>query len=228
MLYAALILSSVILCGGASPSVAQVPEIVRITAIELNVRQGPGTAFDVITKVREGGLLGVLERRDGWVKVFVLGGGSTQIGWVNAAHVAPEDRPAPATPSPAPAPLPVVPLPFARLPEPLEVEADQFECDEDIFDGGFDSCEIDVRVTIDLPSAYAPYYASDVDIDCNAEVEYRRQDGLLTQSERNWESISVSLSGGSGSEAFTMEFDFGFGIEPVREARVSSLECHPS
>lgn len=218
------VLLATFLSGHGLATVAQEPEFVRVTAIQLNVRAGPGTDFEVLKKVDLGTLLGLLESSDGWAKVLFLDEDGSSTGWVSASHVeaaqSPNSSGKPSNPAP--------PVASYRLPNPLDISTGSFDCDEDIFDGGFERCELGISVSVDLPRAYSPYYARDVDIECNAEVEYRRQEGIFTESETAWETISVSLRNGSGYDYMTMEFSFSFGFEPVVHARVSSLECHPS
>jgi len=74
---------------GATTLVADSAEaaspVVRVTADSLNVRSGPGTNFPIMTEVRRGTLLVVLNRREGWVRVKLAGG--SRNGWVSSAYV---------------------------------------------------------------------------------------------------------------------------------------------
>ncbi|MFZ5786118.1 MAG: SH3 domain-containing protein, partial [Acidobacteriota bacterium] len=58
---------------------------VRVTAGTLNVRSGPSTKDAVVTKVRRGQALTVLDSRDAWLEVKAPGG---QVGWVHSKYTA--------------------------------------------------------------------------------------------------------------------------------------------
>ena len=58
--------------------------VVRITAESgLNVREGPGTDYPVVTALEQGGGWTIVEERGGWGKL------KSGIGWISLAHTAP-------------------------------------------------------------------------------------------------------------------------------------------
>ncbi|MGE5559952.1 MAG: N-acetylmuramoyl-L-alanine amidase [Chloroflexota bacterium] len=73
------------LAPGALAPVQQPPQAktATVTASVLNVRKGAGTQHAVITTVKKGQQLPVLEQGDGWVKVAV----GAASGWVSATYV---------------------------------------------------------------------------------------------------------------------------------------------
>lgn len=66
------------------PPPAPPPEVVRVTGSTLNVRRDATTRAAVVTRVKRGERLVVLERKGGWVRVLLPNGGS---GWVSARYV---------------------------------------------------------------------------------------------------------------------------------------------
>jgi N-acetylmuramoyl-L-alanine amidase len=54
----------------------------EVTVAAANLRNGPGTLYDVITKLREGDALRYLDTRDGWVRVET---GAGRRGWVEGS-----------------------------------------------------------------------------------------------------------------------------------------------
>ena len=67
----------------AETSEARVMKEVRVNASALNVRKEPSTDGDVVTQVKKGQMLGVLEEKGDWVKVRV----GDETGWVAARFV---------------------------------------------------------------------------------------------------------------------------------------------
>ncbi len=83
-------------------SVAGAPVGSRWSTASVNVRTGPGTGFDVVRAVVEGGELTVTEAtHDGWQQVSLNGGA----GWVKASFLS-ENKPVAPTPSTAPSSAP--------------------------------------------------------------------------------------------------------------------------
>ena len=64
------------------PNVWAEAKIVTINANNLNVRQGPGLHYQVVTQVDKGETYTVLEQRDGWVKIKLR---ENQSGWVSSS-----------------------------------------------------------------------------------------------------------------------------------------------
>jgi N-acetylmuramoyl-L-alanine amidase len=89
-----------------------------VNAGVLNVRSGPGTTFDILTRALRGALLPLLSRQGDWLQVRLPDGRN---GWVATQHttIRQAAQQAPATPAPAvqePAAVPVTQLPAAGLP----------------------------------------------------------------------------------------------------------------
>ncbi|MCF2945718.1 N-acetylmuramoyl-L-alanine amidase [Paenibacillus tarimensis] len=73
--------------GGSKPSAAAAVSSrtsATVTANTLRVRSGPGLGYRVVTGVKKGDLLIVLESRDGWLKIRT---GADEEGWVAADFV---------------------------------------------------------------------------------------------------------------------------------------------
>jgi SH3-like domain-containing protein len=67
-------------------------ELLRVTAITLNMRDAPGAESPIVAKLAEGTRLTKLEESNGWMKVKTAGG---QEGWVSATYVMHESAPLP-------------------------------------------------------------------------------------------------------------------------------------
>ncbi len=57
----------------------------HVTATALNVREEPSSDAPILTTVRRGATLQLLEEKDGWYRVRVASGG---VGWVSSKYVA--------------------------------------------------------------------------------------------------------------------------------------------
>lgn len=68
--------------GALAPAAGPQLATATVTTAVLNVRQGPGTQFPVVTTVKQGQQVPVLETGDGWAKVSV---GQT-VGWVSTKY----------------------------------------------------------------------------------------------------------------------------------------------
>ncbi len=55
-----------------------------ISSGSLNMRQGPGTNFHVVTQLPRGTDVDVIERQGGWVKIKTKSGA---VGWVSASYL---------------------------------------------------------------------------------------------------------------------------------------------
>jgi single-stranded DNA-binding protein len=94
------------------PTKTEMPNVARVTAEVLNVRRGPGTSYAVITTVRRGSTLIVLEQDSpgDWLRVRLPDDGTE--GWVfraftNFLGTAPLTPTPPPTPTATPTPVPV-------------------------------------------------------------------------------------------------------------------------
>jgi SH3-like domain-containing protein len=74
-------------------------EMLVTTAVQLNVRQGPGRDQPVVAQLQKGTRVERLEEADGWMRIQALDGVT---GWISAQFAAPES--AAATPGEAPVP----------------------------------------------------------------------------------------------------------------------------
>ena len=63
---------------------------VQVTASTLNVRAGASAKDEIVTRVRRGTRLDVLEESKGWIRVRLASG---ETGWVSAQHVSRGDAP---------------------------------------------------------------------------------------------------------------------------------------
>ncbi|MFC2966887.1 SH3 domain-containing protein [Acidimangrovimonas pyrenivorans] len=196
-------------------------ELARVSAIELNVRNSPNVSGKVLGTLKMGAIVGVLARQGGWAHILSIENGKRLTGWANETYLSaiPAVRNPPATPR--------VPMQGAYLPNPLSFKPNSFDCHESPAGGGFDSCELAISIDVSLPSDYSPYLKDSVTIECAAEVEYHRANGYFTETDSERGTAYVSLYNGSGSESITLDFSLGFGVDPVTNARVSSLDCSP-
>ena len=54
-------------------------ETITVTASKANIRSGPGTGYKIIDSAKKGENLKSIERREGWIKVWLKGG---REGWI--------------------------------------------------------------------------------------------------------------------------------------------------
>lgn len=215
-----------------SPAAAQsVGDIISIDTTLANVRSGPGTSYPVQGQLPENTLMAVAETSDGWVRLSDPLNRGVATGWINASlvEVRRNTQTTTSTAQPAPAPAPRrAPVPsFPRYPSPVAITDTDFDCDEDLFDGGYNSCALEVEVSIQIPSEYSPFMKDYVDINCKAELSYQRAEEFMASTEREDETESIYLYGAYSTGTVEIDFDFGFGFEPVVSARVIDLECAP-
>jgi TonB family protein len=88
---------------------------VRVTASTLNVRADANASAEVVTRVRRGTRLDVLEERQGWIRVRLASG---EQGWVAAQHVSRGDAPAASTSRRRGGCLPDSDYSFTKMPTP--------------------------------------------------------------------------------------------------------------
>ncbi len=68
----------------ATPAFAETLFVNTNSGAGLNVREGPGTQFDVITTIREGTSVVVLRRESGWARVRIPNG---TVGWCSLTYL---------------------------------------------------------------------------------------------------------------------------------------------
>lgn len=217
------------LCGFlAAPIQAQeIGDLAKVDTELLNVRSGPSADTSVVGRVSQGTLMLVVERQGDWVKLSDPLRRGLAEGWVNSRFLAvlvpsqqTETRRLTAPSAPA--------ARYAPRPDPFQISDADFECSESyITEGGFDECELEVEIEVNIPSIFEPYLRDYVDVTCEAEISYRTRDSYFEQNERESESTSMYLYSGTVSGSLEIEFDFGYTFEPVVSAKVESLECRP-
>ncbi len=71
---------------GGSQSAGDAAETVMVTPSALNMRSGPGTGNSVVEVLKNGDMLTILDRQNGWIKVETQSG---IIGWVSEKYTSP-------------------------------------------------------------------------------------------------------------------------------------------
>lgn len=105
----------------------------------------------------------------------------------------------------------------------LTITDTSFNCDEAIFDEGFDECELSFDV--DISTDYNGDDTPSVDVECSAEIDYRTGNDSWEQSEDESTDLNVDVYFGHGSDSGSIDFDFDYAWEPVTWAKATSLEC---
>jgi len=199
----------------------------------LNMRSAPSIEGAVVGQLPEGTLMLVKEQQNGWIKLSDPMKRGLPTGWVNGAYVqdigsaSTGDQSASAGDSEQTSREPKPTPQYASLPNPFSIFDAEFDCNEMLVSPGLSDCTLEVTVKVSIPSAYEPFMADYVDVQCDAEVSYRTKDSYFQQSDRGTEMASVSLYSSYVTETLEIDFDFGFNLEPVVSAEVSSLSCNP-
>lgn len=205
----------------------EIGDLAKVDTELLNVRSGPSADTSVVGRVSQGTSMLVVERQGAWVKLSDPLRRGLAEGWVNSRFLtvtAPSQQTGEQRPTAQSAPVPR----YVPRPDPFQITDADFECSESyINEGGFDECELEVEIEVNIPSIFAPYLRDYVDVTCEAEISYRTQDSYFEQNERESESTSLYLYAGATSETIEIDFDFGYTVEPVISAKVESLECRP-
>lgn len=212
------------------PAAAQnIGDVVSIDTTLANIRSGPGTEFQVQGQLPENTVMAVSNRRGDWALLSDPLNRGMVTGWINAGllrvHQGTQAAQSPASPAPAAQSAPVPRLP--RYPSPVAITDTDFDCEEDMFNGGYKSCALEVEVSIQIPGEYKPFMKDYVEINCEAEIDYKRANSFMTSTEREDETASIYLYGTYSSDTIEIDFDFNFGLEPVISARLTSVECAP-
>lgn len=205
----------------------EIGDLATVNTELLNVRTGPSSDTSVVGRVSQGAMLLVVERQGDWVKFSDPLNRGLAEGWVNSRFLivaVPSQQIGTQRPTAKSAPAPR----FVPIPDPFQIADADFECSESyITEGGFDECELEVEIEVNIPSTFAPYLRDYVDVTCVAEISYRTNDSYFEQSDRESESTSLYLYSGTASVTLEIDFDFGYTFEPVISAKVESLECRP-
>jgi uncharacterized protein YgiM (DUF1202 family) len=209
---------------------AETPELAMVTAINLNMREEANASSDVVTVIPQGSLIIITEQDGPWFRGKYLLDGTPAEGWVHGNHIemvndASAAPPAAAAPAPAPRPSPA---PAFRTSNPMQVRASKFDCDEGFSSDGYDSCTVDIKVSVDLPSAFTPYAAKEVSVRCESSVEYRTEGSFISSNDDESKTGYVYLSSGHGYTTIKIEHRFGYTFDPVINARLVEVSCEPS
>jgi uncharacterized protein YgiM (DUF1202 family) len=220
----------VALCGFLAVMPTHAQEVGYLTKIDtelLNVRSGPSADTSVVGRVSQGSLMLVVERQGDWVKLSDPLRRGLSEGWVNARFLT-VTASGQQNDTQRPTAQAIQPSRYVPRPDPFQITNADFECRESyINEGGFDGCELEVEIEVNIPSIFAPYLRDYVDVTCEAEISYRTQDSYFEQNERESESTSLYLYSGTASETLEIDFDFVYTFEPVVSGKVESLECRP-
>ncbi len=118
---------------------------------------------------------------------------------------------------------------YPSVPDPLSIDNATFDCQEGFNGEGLTDCELTLSVSVTIPSAYRPYIARSVDVECEATISYEAVGSYLSQTETERQSTTMYLRMGSSTDTLSLGFDLGFMYgEVVRSAKVESVECAPS
>jgi len=109
--------------------------------------------------------------------------------------------------------------------DPLSFHPSDFDCRESVFEGGFESCEIQIDVSINIPREYWPYLDRYVDVDCVITIAYKEADGFSWNYAEDRTSTLMPLRHGKSFDSISLTVDFGFTFNPVILAELEHLAC---
>ena len=219
------ILFSLAFCAGAPAQSITPITVVYVDADRLTVRAGPSADADIVGTVDRGASMIAVEIDGDWALLedtFDMAGVE---GWVRAADLAePGSRQQDATPPEATPPLTRAP---DASTDPFRYRASGLECNEDLYNGGFDSCALAVRLTVSIPEVYSPFLVDSLDVDCDVELTYRTDGSSMTRSAFVSDDARLDLSSGYDSRIFYLQVDFAFNRDPIVSAQLANLRCRP-
>lgn len=208
------------LLGSLFPSSGHATSGAVIDTLNLNVRAGPGTGFDVVATLPQGTFVYTVGSDDGWSQVIVLHEGNSIEGWVKSTFLRLASQP-PAGPT---SPTPSRPTPPA-ISNPLTISVVDFECNESYSTEGFSDCDIDVDINVSIPPIYEPYLADQVTISCDVEVAYKTAEGFMERTVYATDSTSLFLTGGWANGSLSLKARFSYTFDPVVNARIKDASC---
>ena len=96
------------------------------------------------------------------------------------------------------------------------------DCDKN-YEGYFSSCEVEIDYTVETDLESDNKYL-DVEVECEAEISYKRQDRIGTYDSEDDDESHTLYSG--GSETGEIELDFYFSsYQKVYSVRIDDAEC---
>ena len=104
----------------------------------------------------------------------------------------------------------------------LKIRDTDLDCDEDLFDGGYDSCTLSIDLRIDDYSYSSQYDNYTYKVECEATYNYF--DAETSWSKQNYESNYIRIYGTNRTKTLEIETDFS-PFEKVYKVNVSNLSC---
>lgn len=104
----------------------------------------------------------------------------------------------------------------------LKIRDTDLDCDEDLFDGGYDSCTLSIDLRIDDYSYSSQYDNYTYKVECEATFNYL--DAETSWSKQNYESDYIRIYGTNRTKTLEIETDFS-SFEKVYKVNVSNLSC---
>lgn len=104
----------------------------------------------------------------------------------------------------------------------LKIRDTDLDCDEDLFDGGYDSCTLSIDLRIDDYSYSSQYDNYTYKVECEATFNYF--DAETSWSKQNYESNYIRIYGTNRTKTLEIETDFS-PFEKVYKVNVSNLSC---
>ena len=104
----------------------------------------------------------------------------------------------------------------------LKIRDTDLDCDEDLFDGGYDSCTLSIDLRIDDYSYSSQYDNYTYKVECEATFNYL--DAKTSWSKQNYESDYIRIYGTNRTKTLEIETDFS-SFEKVYKVNVSNLSC---
>lgn len=104
----------------------------------------------------------------------------------------------------------------------LKIRDTDLDCDEDLFDGGYDSCTLSIDLRIDDYSYSSQYDNYTYKVECEATFNYL--DAETSWSKQNYESDYIRIYGTNRTKTLEIETDFS-PFEKVYKVNVSNLSC---
>lgn len=108
----------------------------------------------------------------------------------------------------------------------LKVNDTKLQCDESLFGNHYDSCELELKYRLQTDHRGESYL--NVDVNCQAEIEFSEKDSYLRDDESETHYTSHMLSKGAYIyRTMTIEFDFSSFDEPIK-VEVEEVNCRIS
>lgn len=104
----------------------------------------------------------------------------------------------------------------------LKIRGTNLDCHEDLFDGGYDSCTLNIDLRIDDYSYSSQYDNNTYKVECEATFNYL--DAETSWSKQNYESDYIRIYCTNRTKTLEIETDFS-SFEKVYKVNVSNLSC---